>query len=206
MLPLINFLQFYQMSAKNTLYSVAYFEEVFRKYYPGLLLFVERHVGDRDLAKDIVQDAFYRLYESAGQLPDEVRLKSWLYTACRNAAIDYLRHLKVMDNNKLLMAESMMYAAEVDEEIDEELADHIRKAIDSLPEQCRMIIHMSVIEGKKYTVIAQELNISINTVRTQISRGYKKLRTQLSGRFDRLVLFFYLTTKEFVKRKLMQFE
>lgn len=178
------------------LHDTAYFEEIFRKYYPGLLLFVERHLGERELAKDIVQDVFYRLYESVDHLPEDFNIKSWLYRVSRNAAIDYIRHLKVIDNNEVLMAESMMYAAEVDEGINEEITVRINEAIDSLPEQCRQIIRMSVIEGKKYTVIAEELDISINTVRTQISRAYKKLREQLSSYWDGLILFFYLNNKE----------
>ena len=184
------------MAKSQSLHNTAYFEEIFRKYYPGLLLFVERHLGERELAKDIVQDVFYRLYESADQFPEDFNIKSWLYRVSRNAAIDYIRHLKVVDNNEVLMAESMMYATEVDEEISEEITVRINEAIDNLPEQCRIIVRMSVIEGKKYTDIAEELDISINTVRTQISRAYKKLREQLSSYWDGLILFFYLNNRE----------
>lgn len=166
------------------------FEEVFREYYPGLLLFVERHLGDREFARDIVQDVFHKLYVSGEWQLENFNIKSWLYKVSRNAAVDYIRHLKVIDHHRVLMAESMIYAAEVDEEINEELAARIRGAIGSLPEQCRVIIEKSVIEGKKYTEIAQELNISINTVRTQISRGYKKLREQLASSWDSLILLF----------------
>ena len=56
-----------------------------------------------------------KLYKSYPYFSSEVNIKSWLYTSSRNAALDYLRHLKVRDNNKLLMAEAMMYAADVDE-------------------------------------------------------------------------------------------
>ena len=99
----------------------ASFEKIFREYYPVLLPFVERHVGERELAKDLVQDVFLKLYKSYPYFSSEVNIKSWLYTSSRNAALDYLRHLKVRDNNKLLMAEAMMYAADVDEVISEEL-------------------------------------------------------------------------------------
>ena len=84
----------------------ASFEKIFREYYPVLLPFVERHVGERELAKDLVQDVFLKLYKSYPYFSSEVNIKSWLYTSSRNAALDYLRHLKVRDNNKLLMAEA----------------------------------------------------------------------------------------------------
>lgn len=166
------------------------FEDIFRRYYPHLLAFVERQVGDRDLAKDFVQDVFFKLYESELCFPSEPSLKSWLYKASRNAALDYLRHLKVRDDNQLLMAEAMMYSGEIDESISEELAQRVNEAINSLPPQCSQIIRMNIIDGKKYSEISAELGISINTIKTQIFRGYKKLRESLSGDMGHLVLLF----------------
>lgn len=177
------------------------FEEIFRKYYPALLSFVERHVGDRDLAKDFVQDVFFKLYESKGVFPTEASLKSWLYKSSRNAALDYLRHLKVRDEHQLLMAESMMYAADVDEVISEELARKIHAAVNSLPPQCCQIVRMNIIDGKKYTEISAELGVSMNTIKTQISRGYKKLRELLSDDFNALVLFYYYSHLHPLERK-----
>ncbi len=167
------------------------FEGVFRKYFPVLLPFVERHVGDRELAKDLIQDVFFKLYENFPNFSSDVSIKSWLYTSSRNAALDYLRHLKVQDNHKVLMAEAMMYAADVDEVISEELVCKINQAINSLPEQCQQIIRMHIIDGKKYTEISAELGISMNTIKTQIFRGYKKLRELLSDDFNTMVLFYF---------------
>ncbi len=166
------------------------FEDIFRRYYPHLLAFVERQVGDRDLAKDFVQDVFFKLYESGLCFPSEPSLKSWLYKASRNAALDYLRHLKVRDDNQLLMAEAMMYSGEIDESISEELAQRVNEAINSLPPQCSQIVRMNIIEGKKYSEISAELGISVNTIKTQIFRGYKKLRESLSDDMGHLVLLF----------------
>ena len=122
--------------------------------------------------------------------PSEPSLKSWLYKASRNAALDYLRHLKVRDDNQLLMAEAMMYSGEIDESISEELAQRVNEAINSLPPQCSQIIRMNIIDGKKYSEISAELGISINTIKTQIFRGYKKLRESLSDDMGHLVLLF----------------
>lgn len=167
-----------------------FFEDVFRKYYPHLLAFVERQVGDRDVAKDFVQDVFFKLYESKLIFSSELGLKSWLYKASRNAVLDYLRHLKVRDDHQLLMAEAMMYSGEIDESISEELVQKVNEAIFSLPPQCRQIVRMNIIDGKKYTEIAAELGISINTIKTQIFRGYKKLRESLSDDTGHLLLLF----------------
>ena len=107
-----------------------------------------------------------------------------------NAAVDYLRHLQVEDKYKFLMAEAMISISDIDEEIDEQVYAKVNLAIESLPEQCRLIIKLNVLEGKKYQEIAEELGITVNTIRTQVSRGYKKLRDILSGVVDSSVLFF----------------
>ena len=168
------------------------YEIIFKKYYPKLLVFVNRHVGDQDVAQDIVQDIFFKLFESSRSLPDNFNLKSWLYKVARNAALDYLRHLQVIDRHKFLMADAMIVAEDVDENVDEEIYDRVNQAVESLPEQCRLIIKLNVIEGKKYLEISEELGISINTIRTQVSRGYKKLRDILSNERDTLILVIYI--------------
>ena len=168
------------------------YEIIFKKYYPKLLVFVNRHVGDQDVAQDIVQDIFFKLFESSRSLPENFNLKSWLYKVARNAALDYLRHLQVIDRHKFLMADAMIVAEDVDENVDEEIYDRVNQAVESLPEQCRLIIKLNVIEGKKYLEISEELGISINTIRTQVSRGYKKLRDILSNERDTLILVIYI--------------
>ena len=168
------------------------YEIIFKKYYPKLLVFVNRQVGDQYVAQDIVQDIFFKLFESSRSLPDNFNLKSWLYKVARNAALDYLRHLQVIDRHKFLMADAMIVAEDVDENVDEEIYDRVNQAVESLPEQCRLIIKLNVIEGKKYLEISEELGISINTIRTQVSRGYKKLRDILSNERDTLILVIYI--------------
>ena len=105
-------------------------------------------------------------------------------------ALGFLLHLYISDKYKFLMAEAMINVPDMDEEIDEQVYDKVNLAIESLPEQCRLIIKLNVLEGKKYQEIAEELGITVNTIRTQVSRGYKKLRDILSGVVDSSVLFF----------------
>lgn len=166
------------------------YEIVFKKYYRPLVMFVVRHVGDEDVAKDIVQEIFFKLLKNSNSLPENVQLKSWLYKVTRNAAVDYLRHLHVEDKHKFLMAEAMINIPDIDEEIDEEIYNKVNLAIESLPEQCRLIIKLNVLEGKKYLEIAGELGITINTIRTQVSRGYKKLREILAKEVDTSILVY----------------
>lgn len=71
-----------------------------------------------------------------------------VYRVARNAAVDYLRHLQVEDKYKFLMAEAMISIPDIDEEIDEQVYAKVNLAIESLPEQCRLIIKLNVLEGR----------------------------------------------------------
>ena len=75
---------------------------------------------------------------------------------------------------------------------DQDIEKLISRALDALPEKCRAIFIMSKIEGKKHNEIAQELNISINTVGSQIGIAYKKLRTELKDYLPILLFLFSL--------------
>ena len=168
------------------------YKAVFEKYYSPIVVFVRHQVGETEVAKDIAQDVFLKMLETSHTFTETICLKSWLFTTAHNEVVDYLRHLQVVDKNKFLLAEAMMASQEVDERIDEEVCERVRKAVAALPEQCRAVIQKSIFEGKKYVEIAEELNITINTVRTQILRGYEKLRDMLSDVKDSLVLLLIL--------------
>ncbi|MDD4592438.1 MAG: sigma-70 family RNA polymerase sigma factor, partial [Parabacteroides sp.] len=72
---------------------------------------------------------------------------------------------------------------------DDNIEEVINKAVDSLPEKCREIFIKSKIEGKKQKEIAQELDLSINTIETQMEIAYKKLKIELK---DFLPLFIFI--------------
>ena len=165
-------------------------ESLYKEYYGSLCYYALNYVSDIEVAQDIVQDIFFKLFENSRSLPDNFRLKSWFYKVARNTAVDYLRHLQVEDRYKFLMAEAIVNIPDMDEEIDEDVYNKVNLAIESLPEQCKLIIKLNVLEGKKYLEIAEELGITINTIRTQVSRGYKKLREILAEEVDMSILVY----------------
>ncbi len=67
------------------------FENVFRQYREGMILFLLRYVGNPQTAEDISQDVFARLWLDRPRISGKSLFKTWLYTLARNAAIDYLR-------------------------------------------------------------------------------------------------------------------
>ena len=75
---------------------------------------------------------------------------------------------------------------------EENIEQVLSKAIDSLPEKCREIFIKNKIEGKKQKDIAAELNISVNTVESQMGIAYKKLKSELKDYFPLFIFLFYL--------------
>ena len=78
------------------------------------------------------------------------------------------------------------------EQGEDDVEQLLSKVIDSLPERCREIFLKSKIEGKKQKEIAEEMNISINTVETQMGIAYKKLRNELKDYFPLFIFLYYL--------------
>lgn len=73
--------------------------------------------------------------------------------------------------------------------------EEIQKAINLLPEQCRLIFTLCCLENMKYQEVADKLGISINTVRTQMTRAFKSLRDTLSGKTFTSILFVMMSIR-----------
>ena len=135
-----------------------------------------------DLARDIVQDMFVRLYESRHLLENVTSLKGYLYRSVQNSCLNYIKmnkiHNKHKENIRLVHADSKY---DFTEEIQEsELEHRIFQIVSELPDRCRQIFRMSRVEGLKNDEIASKLNISKRTVETQISKALKTLRLELA--------------------------
>lgn len=145
-------------------------------------------ISDED-AENIVQDVFVELWENKEMLNMHMNLIAYLFTTIKNKCLNHMRHKIVVQNTATKMQEEYLISLRMnldsleafDNKLfsDQDIEKIINRALDSLPEKCRTIFFMSKIEGKKQKEIAQELNISINTVGTQIGIAYKKLRTEL---------------------------
>lgn len=154
------------------------FEELFKRYYSPLCAFTYRYTENHDLAEEIVQDTFTYLWENLPRIEIRTTLESYLYGAVRNAALNHLKHLKVREKYELHAKQAKSAESTDFAELDE-LEAAIREALTSLPEKCREIFEMNRNQGLTYKEIAEQLEISIKTVETQMSRALKFLREAL---------------------------
>jgi RNA polymerase sigma-70 factor (ECF subfamily) len=161
--------------------NVAAFNILFNNYYAQLCFFCSRYLVDMDLSRSLVQQVFVDLWIKREKLSIEYSIKSYLFQAVKNRAVDQLRQSK--KNIQINDAASELAQIPFQDIIEEaELDDRINKSINHLPEKCREIFLMSRFESLKYIEIAEKLNISVKTVEMQIGVALKKLREELSDK------------------------
>ena len=175
------------------------FEDIYLSYFSKLKYFALEYVIREEDAENIVQDVFTELWEKREMLSMHINLVAYLFTTVKNRCLNHLRHKTIVHETATLIQEEYLITMRMnlnsleafDQNLfsDQDIEKIITRALDTLSPKCKEIFVMSKIEGKKQKQIATELNISINTVETQIGIAYKKLRTELK---DRLLLFIFL--------------
>ena len=164
------------------------FDLLFQQNYSNLCHYAESMVHDHDVAEDVVQDLFAELWINRERLAIRSSLRSYLMRSAFNACLDYMKHLKIRKKFRSEVMTGMSLLTEGDVP-DTEILKKIESSIDELPEQCRKIFKLSRFDNLKYREIARVLNISENTVDTQIRRALNKLRHDLR---DYLISFFFI--------------
>ena len=178
------------------------FEDIYLSYFSKMKYFALEYVIREEDAENIVQDVFTELWEKKEMLSMHINLVAYLFTTVKNRCLNHLRHKTIVQETANLIQEEYLITLRMNlnslDAFDQSLFSHrdiekiIARALDTLSPKCREIFVMSKIEGKKQKQIATELNISINTIETQIGIAYKKLRTELKEHLFLFIFFFYL--------------
>lgn len=165
------------------------FEEIYVNHYSRMKFFAQEYVIREEDAENIVQDVFAELWINRELIPSHSNIFSFLFTSVKNKSIDLLRRNTVSEKARniiqaehLLLLEMKLHSLEhFDDSFSErtDVESLIKNAIDSLPERCRQIFVLNKIEGIKQKQIAENLNISIHTVESQMSIASKRLRALL---------------------------
>ena len=156
--------------------ALSYF---FDLHYKSLGYFATRLTQDTFEAEDIVANCFVKLWKKHNDFQTATNIKAFLYISCRNACLDHLKHLK----RKTSAQEEYFRQLEESEEsilfqiIEAEFLQLLNEEIELLPEKCREIFKMIYFEGKKTDEVAEELDLSVKTVRNQKARAVTLLKT-----------------------------
>ncbi len=176
------------------------FEDIYLSYFSKMKYFAKEYVISEEDAENIVQDVFVELWENKEMLNMHMNLIAYLFTTIKNKCLNHLRHKLVVQETASKLQEEYTISLRMNLDSleafdnnlfsDQDIEKIISRALDTLSEKCRTIFIMSKIEGKKQKEKAQELNISINTIETQMGIAYKKLRIELKDYFP--ILLFIL--------------
>ena len=169
------------------------FEQTYIDHFSKMKRFAVTYVLSEAEAENIVQDIFLDLWENRVQMSSHTNLVAHLFTAVKNKCIDYLRHQitaqkveETIQSDYVIELQMKFESLDVFDTVHTDYTEIeilLHKAIDSLPDKCRDIFVKSKLEGRKQKEIAEELNISINTVETQMAVAYKRLKLLLKDHY-----------------------
>ena len=166
------------------------FKQLYLRYYPRLLAYLNTLTHDQEQSKEIAQQAFVNLWVQRQKLDNVQSPKNYLYSIARNTYINEFR--KNNRRNEFfanLREQALNDCIKDDSEILDQRITRLKHVIETLPLRCKEILKMSKIEGLKYIEIAELLGISLKTVESQMRIAFRKIREGLND--DKLFLFIF---------------
>lgn len=168
--------------------------ELFYRHYPVMCYVAESYLHDSYLAEAVAQDVMVHLWENRSHLSIHTSLRSYLLQSVRNRSLDFIKvrgRRKDTDRIGPDSAEAFHNEQPLSKILEQELEQSLSRSVDALPEESRIVFKKSRLEGLKYHEIAQELGISVNTVKYHMKRALALLREEFS-KYLALLLFFFM--------------
>jgi RNA polymerase sigma-70 factor (ECF subfamily) len=161
------------------------FETLILKYQSKLFATMLNVVKDRDLAEDMVQDAYMKAFEKLSTLKDHAQFYPWLKRIALNNALNHFERAKRVMDVENEDDESSFFeripAGESPEEllVKEELKRYVRHFVDALPDKLRVVIVLREVEDLSYEEISEMMNIPIGTVRSRLFNARQMIKDRL---------------------------
>ncbi|MFA6084219.1 RNA polymerase sigma factor [Mucilaginibacter sp.] len=154
------------------------FTALYDKYSTQLYRNILRLVKDDDIAQELLQDLFLKIWESRQNIKLEGSFKSFLYKVAENLVYTHFR--KIAKDNRLI-AKLIISYDDFETNVEETIISRenhalLRKAIENLSPQRKQIYVLCKLEGKSYEEVSNELGISTSTVRNQIVKANKSIK------------------------------
>ena len=166
--------------------NIKAFETLYKSYFTSLCLYSYGLIPDEGLVKEIVNDVFLKIWDKRRDIDIRYGIKPYLFRCVHNTCLDHMRLKKSLRQYQSTdISDKIRDLADTDEEYIfqqisiKKLEEDVTMSIDQLPDRCREIFILSRYELLSYTEISERLNISVNTVKTQISRALDGLRISL---------------------------
>lgn len=169
------------------------FRTFYRRWSPRLLPFLIGATGSREVAEDLLQEAFLRILKAAGSFQPTGKASAWIYRICTNLAYSYWRrqrnnpvvavpHLEEISTLRPAPAE----AGPESTHLQSAFVEDVRMALDALPPNQRMVFIMKANLGLTYDEVAAILRCPAGTVKSRFHHAVRKLRANLQSWADGL--------------------
>ncbi|SHE34544.1 RNA polymerase sigma-70 factor, ECF subfamily [Mariniphaga anaerophila] len=162
------------------------FKNIFLDYYKPLYHLGNYYLNDEEEAKEIVQEAFIKLWELRHELNPDSNLQNFLFTLVKNNCLNILKRRQILLKHHGRIREKEIYyqyesLSRINDDYLEltELKDKIETAIKNLPEHCRVVFELSRFEEMKNREIAEKLGITQKAVEARMTKALKILRNEL---------------------------
>lgn len=153
-------------------------KQLYQQYSPLMMGLCIRYASDRDVAEDILQDGFIKVFQKFDSFQEDGPLGAWIRRIILNTALQHYR-----DTKNLRMHVQIDTAYEVSSDFDDAISmltvNELGAKIQRLPDGCRLVFNLYAIEGYKHQEIADQLNISSGTSKSQYSRARSLLQQMI---------------------------
>ena len=147
-------------------------KQLFEQYSPKMLGVCRQYVKDLHHAEDLLLQGFLKVFTNLHKFKHEGSFEGWIRRIMVNTCISYLRKKNRID----LSDEDYVFNDSATESLESTTVEDIQKLIDQLPEGYKMVFNLFAIEGYKHSEIAQQLNISESTSKSQLFKARKMLQ------------------------------
>ncbi len=161
------------------------FKKLFESLYEDLVFCANGYLFDVSASEDIVQETFIQLWEKAETITIKNSLKAYLYSMVRNRCLNYLKTIKITDFSNILDFQAIIESDyDLDDYTNEDkeiIYAQVLKIIETLPTKMQTIVRLRFMNNYKYSEIAEEMNVSVNTVKTQLKRAKIKISSLITS-------------------------
>ena len=158
------------------------FQQLFQLFSDGLSRFTYSILKNKELSEEAVSDVFFKIWVHRTKISEIENFKAYIFTSARNISLNYLNKEK---RERAVSLEDIIVPLPINEIcpeselISKELKEAIGRAIDNLPERCKLIYSLAKIEQLKYKEIAQILDISVKTIDHQLTIAVRKIGDEI---------------------------
>ena len=154
-------------------------KSIYDEYFDALRGFLYYKCGDIEVAEDLVQEVFIKVWEKREGI-EMTTIKSLLYTMCNNLLMNYFNHQKVVQRHQSEAPPADRHTSTPQFEMEEkEFEQQLNSSISDLPDGCREVFLMNRIDKLKYAEIAERLELSVKAVEKRMSKAISILKEKL---------------------------